>query len=493
MSEPSDSDRALRGGVRRGIAWVGLASSLVGVLDIIATALIVALWVPKEEIGVAVPAFTLFRVFDLATDLGLSAAVVQHDDHSPEKISTVFWLNLLMSGLLGLLLVFGVGPILAAFHGAPILAALVGTYSIKLIWQNVYFMPAALMRRELRFKELSIIRVLANVAEFAGKVGFAAAGFGVWCFVAGPLCRVAVTGVGIQMRHPWRPRLAFRLREARGWVVFGLRSSAHKILFHVYSNLDYQVVGRYFDDAATGLYYMAFKIVLEPALVLSEIIINVAFPAFARLKHHAERLFEQLVEFARMNLVVMLAFVGVVFVGAEEILALISEPGNDYTAGAPMVRVLCAVAILRALSFILPPLLDGVGKPQLTLRYQLVAAVLLPALFVGFALGFGPALGPMSVALAWALGYPVAFAVLVAMSVAVLEVSAWALFRRLTGILGCALVAVPAAVAAKYLAAGAPAALRFGIATAVMLGLFAALLARFEGIRPSTVRAALKS
>ena len=48
-----------------------------------------------------------------------------------------------------------------------------GKHSTKLLWQNVYFIPSALMRRQLRFKELSIIRILANTAEFVGKVGSA--------------------------------------------------------------------------------------------------------------------------------------------------------------------------------------------------------------------------------------------------------------------------------------------------------------------------------
>ena len=83
----------------------------------------------------------------------------------------------------------------------------------KLIFQNVYFMPSALMKRELRFRELSIIRIVANLVEFAAKVGFAAAGFGIWCFVFGPLGRVLVTGIGAQICHPWRPKAVLKLRE----------------------------------------------------------------------------------------------------------------------------------------------------------------------------------------------------------------------------------------------------------------------------------------
>ena len=75
-------------------------------------------------------------------------------------------------------------------------------------------------------------------------------------------------------------------------------------------------------------------------------------------------------------------------------------------------RVLCLVGALRALGFVGPPLLDGIGRPELTLRYMIVAAVAVPAAFVGSAAVLGGALGMLSVAVAWAVGYPIAFAAL---------------------------------------------------------------------------------
>ena len=80
---------------------------------------------------------------------------------------------------------------------------------------------------------------------------------------------------------------------------------------------------------------------------------------------------------------------------------------------ATAARILCLVGVLRALGFIGPPLLDGIGQPELTLRYMVVAAIARAGLVrrrrarcSAIALGF------LSVAVAWAVGYPIAFAVL---------------------------------------------------------------------------------
>src|SRR5204862_6528791 len=117
---------------------------------------------------------------------------------------------------------------------------------------------------ELGFKELSIVRTIANAADAAAKIGFAAAGEPIWCFVAGPLVRVAITGIGLQIVRPWRPRAVFRLGEARAWLGFGFKTTGSQYLQHFYSNISHQVVGFYFGTAALGAYRVAYELVLYP-------------------------------------------------------------------------------------------------------------------------------------------------------------------------------------------------------------------------------------
>ena len=493
MSSRGRPGADLQTSVNRSVAWVGVASSLVGVLDTLAFFILVSFWISPAQLGVAVLATSLFPVLDQATDLGLTAAVIQRDDHTRDRVSTVFWLNLFMSLVMFLLLALVIGPIISAVQGQPVVKYLLAAYGFKLIWQNVYFIPYALMKRELRFKELSVLRIVANLAEFAGKIGFAWAGFGIWCFVLGPLCRVLVTGVGTQILNPWRPAMVLKVRDALDWTVFGLKTSASKILFHFYTNTDYQVVGYFFGSTANGLYNAAYRLVLEPAMVISDVINAVAFPVFSRLKHQRTELIEQLVRFTRQNLVVMLTFIGVVLVSTQPIFGVFElVRGGHWTDAVPAARILCVVAALRALSFLVPPLLDGMNRPTLTLRYTVVASIVLPALFVVSAATLGDRLGYVSVAVAWAVGYPIAFAVLFVMALTLLELPAVEFVRRIIGIPLCGAAAMLVSWAAARAAGSLPGAAQFVLASAVMIAGFFGLLARFQGITPRSVVRSLR-
>src|SRR5881394_2647388 len=142
---PSESKR-MDTHVNRGLAWIGIASSLVGVLDLLAILIILNTWISAEDYGIATKCVWIFPILDQATDLGLSAAVIQRDDHSPSKISTVFWINL-GTALLLFLVILVLAPIVATrFYGHAIIGWMLIAYGTKLLWQNAYFIPLAMMK-----------------------------------------------------------------------------------------------------------------------------------------------------------------------------------------------------------------------------------------------------------------------------------------------------------------------------------------------------------
>ncbi len=470
------------------MAWISLAASVVAALDFVALMILLRLVTPAEY-GIVWMAATLFPILDYATDLGLSAAVIQRDDHTPEKVSTVFWLNVLMSFLLfGLM--FIVGPALARFQGHEVIGPMLIVYGTKLIFQNVYMIPTAMMKRELRFKELSVIRVVSNAGEFVGKIGFALAGFGVWAFVLGPMVRVVITGVGIQLAHPWLPRLVFRPREAADYVKFGLSTSLSQILFYVYNYVDNQIVGKIFGAEALGFYRAAYELILEPVRVMSGVTIEVAFPAFARLRYRRPQLVDQFVTFTRQNLIVVVPFLAVVFLEADVTLRVVMGP--RFADAADAARILCLVGVLRALSFIIPPLLNGIGYPMLTLIYTGAATLILPALFIAFALVLGDSLGYRSVAVGWVVGYPIAFGVLLWLALSRIGLPFFAYLRRSVGIPICALAAMaitwPFSIAVNELKS----LFQLIAVSAVYVLVFGLLLARFQGISPRSILGALR-
>ena len=467
------SDPGIKKRVDRGVAWVGVATTLVSVCDVLALALILHFWVDAASFGVVSVVVTVFPALLLASDLGLPAAVIQGEEPDDARKSTVFWIAM-TSGITFYALVFLASPLVADAQDHAIITDLFRVAGLQLLLRPLYTTHRALLRRELRFKELSVVRVIANFVEFGVKVAIAASGYGIWCFVIAPLARELTYAIGLPIVLRWRPRLICRLATAGNDIRFGLRQTSSEILQQVYGNIHYQVVSAYFGAAAVGAYRAAFELVIEPVRIVSEVITVVAFPAFAKQRHDRAAVIDQFVAFTRQNLIIVLTVVALIVVAAGDLLTVIV--GAQYAGAADAARILAIVGVFRAMSHLGPPLLDGLGRPDLTLRFQAIATAFLTASFVAFG-ALLHHLGPLSIAIAWAVAYPVVFVYLFALVFAQLQLGAGDYLRAIRRVFSLVAVAAVAggAVHIALLDVVTPG-VRLGITAVVVVGTSLGLL-----------------
>ncbi|MCA9674451.1 MAG: oligosaccharide flippase family protein [Kofleriaceae bacterium] len=487
-------DAKLRKQVARGVAWSGASQAIIAIADLVSQVLVLALWVPASDYGVAGVVLGLYTVFDYAVDLGVAPALIQRDDHTPEKVSTVFWFNLIMSGVLCLILA-GLGPLLAMAHGHRVIGWLLFAYSGKLLLQNGFSIPMALLKKELRFAEVAKIRLVAHLAESVARIVFASMGWTIWCFTLAILTRAAVAALMAFWFHPFVPKLVFRPREVSDYVKFGARSTGSQLLYQLYVNMDYQVVSLFFGSAATGIYRMAYEVILEPVRTITNVMTDVAFPAFARMRHEPKKLHDQLIRFTRLNLVAVLPFLVVIALVGPEIMTLLfsgkEHPPEQLQLAGEIARILSFVGVLRALGYLGPPLLDGIGRPDLTLRYMITATLIVPTGFVLFAWLLGPVMGVHSVALAWTVFYPIAFGVLAYQVVKTTALPVGAYLRASAGIAACALIAGVVGLGTRVLVDGLGTGARFGIVAGVTVVVMLTLLVTWQGFTPRSLKASL--
>jgi O-antigen/teichoic acid export membrane protein len=474
--------------IGRGTAWVGIASGLSGILDLITTVTCLWLWLSPADLGVATIAGALLPVLERFAGLGMAAAMVRQGDGDRRALSTMLWLTVASSWVV-LGGVIALGPRIADAFGEPIIGGLLCGYGVKLVLQNAHVVPEALLRRELRFDALTRVRIAASFADAIAKLVVAYLGghghpeLRIWCFVIGPLAGGVVTSIGIQLYRPWRPALAFDRAAAAGALRYGVQVSGGELLYFIYTNADYLVIGRAWGDAAVGAYRLAYELVLDVVRLISLVTAEVAFPAFARLLTDRARAGELLIRFTRQNAIALVPVVVFLGVSADDLLAVLYPPLAP--AAATAARILCVVGGLRMISFVLPAMLAGLGHAADALLYHGLAAIVLPA---GFALAAAtwPDRGYVVVAWAWAAVYPVVFAVLLARALARCRVPLTGYLRSLAGVLVCGAGAALGAIAVHEALPLGPAWRLLAVAS-VVVAIYAVMLARIEHVTPRSI------
>ena len=458
----------------RSTAWVAVASGVLGILDLVSTLLCIRLWVSTADFGAATLAIALFPILDRLGGMGLGAALIKEPGDEVGE-SSVFWLGLGIASAVAVALLVA-HPWLGAAFGQPIVASLLAAYGIRLVIQQLAIPSDARMRRALRFHELSVIRIVAGFCEQGAKLGLAAAGEPVWCFGIGPIVNSAVMLVALQLRCPWRPRFALDRAVVVRAARFTAALSGGELLYYVYTSVDYLVVGAAFGDAAVGAYRLAYELVLDVVRLVSMVSADVAFPWFIRTPR--EKLGDEFLRFTRQNAIVLAPFLA--FTALEATPLLDSLYGNIANLGlaGTAATILCIVGGLRALGFVIPPLLAAIGLPRRVLAYNLLATIILPIAFVIAGRVGGDF---TAVAWAWAIGYPLAFVALAWMALPEIGVTARRYLRAIGGVAVCAIAATAAGLATRAVYD------ELNVVGAVMLAVYLGLLAVIERVTPRSI------
>ena len=242
----------------------------------------------KEDFGLVsmVTAFT--GVLGLLRD-SLSMATVQRMDITEVQMSTLFWINLCVGGLLAVAAAAS-APILVAFYGEPRLLWMTVTIATVLAFNGAAAQHRAILQRNMRFGTLASIDTVALASGIGVGISMALAGAGYWALVAMAIVQPVVSASGAWAAAGWIPGRPRRESGMRSMVAFGGAVTANNVLGYLAFNLDKVLIGRVWGAEILGVYSRAYQLINLSNENLLTSIGSVAFPALSRVQNDLPRL-----------------------------------------------------------------------------------------------------------------------------------------------------------------------------------------------------------
>ena len=226
-----------------GLSWSSLSTAALVVANLAYTATVSRLLEPTA-FGLMAMANLVVLFAGYFVRMGLASALVQKPDLSDEEIRAASTAGILI-GLACLGLVWLVAPAVGGLFHAPELAPVLRGLGISFLFIGWSMTGLGLLRRALRFRELSVISVGAYVVGYlVVGVGLALLGAGVWSLVAATVTSTAIQAVWQYaiLRHPLRP--VRRWRPYQAVCGYGARLSLAHVLDYIGANLDTFTVAR---------------------------------------------------------------------------------------------------------------------------------------------------------------------------------------------------------------------------------------------------------
>lgn len=331
----------------------------------------------------------------LFADMGINSAFVQRQNVSEDERSSLFWLNVGLSAALSMLVVV-LSPVLAGWFGdtrlTPLLMLAASTFVIAALGQQVRMNA----EKALNFRPVVLLEVAAALLGFGTAVGAALAGWGVYALIAGGL----VSTIGgtvlawLFLADGWRPLWRFRLADVRSYMGFGGALVANNLVNEVNRNIDLMLGGRLLGATALGLFSMPRNIVFQIQGMVNPIITRVGFPLIAQVQADISRV--RAIYLKTLNMTASTnapIYIGIAFFAPEVVRVVL---GPKWLVAADLLRLLTVWGLLRSTGNPVGSLLLGMGRADLSLKWNLgLLFVVPPALWGGSQYG--------TVGLAWAL------------------------------------------------------------------------------------------
>lgn len=374
--------------------FYAMAAEMVSQLLRVGSVVILARLLLPEHFGLVsmVTALTVFA--ERFKHLGLSTATIQQRDITHEQVSTLFWINS-AAGVLIALAIAGASGAIAAFYHEPSLVPITMALSLSFALGGLNVQHEALLRRQMRFRDLAAIQIVANLLSIWLAIELALRGFTYWALVWKEVARPAVELIGVWLACRWWPGLPAPGSGIGPLLHVGRNIVSVDTVYFICRSADQIILGRFAGAHGLGLYRQAFQLMALPMSQLCHPVGSVTLPSFSALQDEPERYQRYFEKVVGLLFFIAVPFIAYMSVFSEDIVRVVL--GEAWIEASVIFRILAIGALIEPLFAVCGMVMITQRRTDLLFKWVIMYGV---CLLVGFSVGvrwggIGVALGYM--------------------------------------------------------------------------------------------------
>jgi O-antigen/teichoic acid export membrane protein len=251
--------------------------------------LILARLLTPQDYGLTGMLAIFISMSDVFIDSGFGTAVMRKKSPEDSDYSTVFWFNFLVSIIVYIIL-FLLAPAISGFYGDERLILLTRVICIVVIVNAFGSIQGKYLNKNMQYKKLTKVYMVAFLGSSVFAVLMAAAGFGVWSLVGKTIILALLLNGGWWMVSSWKPKRIFSIRSFKELGSFGSKILATSIFSSFFSNVYSVIIGKLFNAQSLGYFTRARQFFELPEKNIKSSSMNVFFPALSYMQDDNTRL-----------------------------------------------------------------------------------------------------------------------------------------------------------------------------------------------------------
>lgn len=338
-----------------------------------------------SEFGMIAMLTVFVSIGNSLVDRGLTASLIRTPKPDQKDYSTVFFVNLLGSVIIYLILFF-TAPYIASFYKQELLTDVIRVYTLSFVIQAFAGVHIAKLTKDMNFKTQMTIQIPSLIGGGILGIILGYSGYGVWSLVGMNLLQSFLTTVQYWIRADWRPNFIFDRERFKSHFNFGYKLGLAGLLNAIYDNIYHVVIGKFFSVTQLGFYSRASNFQQLPIKSISNALNKVTYPMFASIQHDNEKLKQAYRKVMQQALFLVAPFMAILSVIAEPLFRFLLT--EKWVPAASYFQILCIAGILYPLQYYNLNILKVKGRSDLVLRLNVLKKITL-TIGIAIAIPFG--------------------------------------------------------------------------------------------------------
>lgn len=358
--------------------WVTMIVSFLSMI-------VIARLLTPDDYGVFVMALLAISLPEMLATGTLGDSLIQRRDLRPGHINSVFLQSMSVSILFWLLLIL-FAPLIAKGFSNPGVVPILAVTGVILPIGAVMSVPAALLQRDLRYKEIALVDVLGTLTAALAGIALAVLWRNEWALVGMEISRRIVRLAGFFVFAKWVPRAASTWPDFRELARFNVSNGMSRLLQTIDGMLPKTLIGVTLGSHAVGLFNLPERLFDQAYSALVAPFAAVSLPVASAMQDNRPSLHRAMESSIRMSAVLAYPTFAGAFVIAPLAIPLVF--GAQWTPSVPIFQILMVVGFRAPITAIISGVFRGLGRPDVV-SWITVASIIATVIFLTIAYKFG--------------------------------------------------------------------------------------------------------
>lgn len=350
-----------------GLFWTFAQQFSVQGINLVVSIILARILMPAE-FGLIGMLTVFIAIGTSLTDSGMTSSLIRQEDASEEDYSTVFYMNIVFSLLVYLVLFFS-APLIANFFKQPILGPIIRVYTLSFVIRAFVGVQAAKLTKEMKFKVQMLMQLPSVLISGVLGLFLAYRGYGVWSLVWMNLMQSFLFTLQYWIFSGWTPKLVFAKSRLLYHLRFGYKLTISGLVDTLYNNAYNVIIGKFFSLNELGYFSRAQSLQMLPITNITTALDKVTYPMFSsinkdekKLKEAYKRLMHQVIFWVAPMMVYLIIVAKPLFI------ILLTE---KWLPAVPYFQILCITGILYPFHSYNLNILKVKGRTDLFLKLEI--------------------------------------------------------------------------------------------------------------------------